>query len=429
MARVRECKGTEKMANPFHLGAISSLLMQNFLLKGRNVDFFFEYSYKILNFAKAKKEMMAATLDNVSPAILRWAIQRAGYNEEKAVEVFPKLGEWLSGEKQPTISQLQRFASKFFVPFGYLFLQQPPTEVIPFPMFRGEAGQNSHFDLNVYDTVMNVQSRQDWLEDYLSENEIGVCEIVDSIKLNTPISEAVSLLRETLRLKPCWAFGYQKIEEALNALTQELEDAGIFLAFNGVVGNNTHRALKVSECRGFALVNQTAPYIFVNSADSKSAQMFTIIHETAHIMLGISAGHAGEELFSHDTVESYCDKVAAEFLVPADVLQDVWTGDIKRASRKFKVSEIVVARRAHDLRLMSDTEYRAFWLEYSKRPISKKKDGGGGSFYLTSVKRVGKLFAIHVRNAVNNRQLSYTDAYRLTGLYGNTYQHFMNNNV
>ena len=129
------------MANPFHLGAISSLLMQNFLLKGRNVDFFFEYSYKILNFAKAKKEMMAATLDNVSPAILRWAIQRAGYNEEKAVEVFPKLGEWLSGEKQPTISQLQRFASKFFVPFGYLFLQQPPTEVIPFPMFRGRLGR------------------------------------------------------------------------------------------------------------------------------------------------------------------------------------------------------------------------------------------------------------------------------------------------
>ena len=144
---------------------------------------------------------------------------------------------------------------------------------------------------------MNVQSRQDWLEDYLSENEIGVCEIVGSIQLNTPISEVVSLLRETLQMEPCWSFGYLKIEEALNALTQKLEDAGIFLAFNGVVGNNTHRALKVSECRGFALVNQTAPYIFVNSADSKSAQMFTIIHETAHIMLGISAGHAGGSPF------------------------------------------------------------------------------------------------------------------------------------
>lgn len=372
---------------------------------------------------------MTATLDNVNPTTLRWAYQRAGYNEEKAIEVFPKLAEWLSGEKLPTICQLQKFASKFFVPFGYLFLQQAPTETIPFPMFRGEAGQNSHFDLNVYDTVMNVQSRQDWLEDYLNENEIGTCKIVGSIQLRTPIDEAIALLRKTLQLEPRWAFDYVRIEEAINIITQRLEDAGVFLAFNGVVGNNTHRALKVSECRGFALVNQTAPYIFVNSADSKSAQMFTIIHETAHIMLGISAGHAGEDLFSYDVIESYCDQIAAEFLVPTEVLRDVWAGDIKGMARKFKVSEIVVARRAHELRLMSDTEYKAFWLEYSKRPINKKKDRSGGSFYLTSVKRVGKLFAIHVRNAVNNRQLSYTDAYRLTGLYGNTYQHFMSNNV
>lgn len=361
--------------------------------------------------------------------MLKWAFQRAGYSEEKAIEAFPKLQNWLSGEKLPTISQLQDFASKFFVPFGYLFLEQIPTETIPFPMFRGEAGLNDHFDLNVYDTVMNVQSRQDWLEDYLLNNEIDICQLVGSIKISTPVSETVTLLRKTFHLEPRWAFNLKRIDEAINTLTQKIEDAGIFLAFNGVVGNNTHRALKVNECRGFALVNQIAPYIFVNSADSKYAQMFTLMHETAHIMLGISAGHAGDGFLSHDIVEDYCDRVAAEFLVPAEVIREVWNGDIKWASSKFKVSEIVIARRAHDLRLLNDEAYKAFWLEYSKRPISAKKGSSGGSFYLTSVKRVGKLFAIHVRNAVNNRQLSYTEAYRLTGLYGNTYQHFMTNNI
>ena len=68
-------------------------------------------------------------------------------------------------------------------------------------------------------------------------------------------------------------------------------------------------------------------------------------------------------------------------------------------------------------------------MEYSHRPIVEKKKGGGGDFYLSSVKRVGKLFAIHVRNAVNSRQLEYTEAYRLTGLSGNTYQHFMTHNI
>ena len=373
--------------------------------------------------------MAITRIDNIRPEILRWAFQRAGYSEEKAIEDFPKLQDWLSKEKMPTISQLQAFASKFFVPFGYLFLQQIPTETIPFPMFRGEAGLSNHFDLNVYDTVMNVQSRQDWLEDYLLDNEIDTCQLVGSINMSTPVCETVVCLRKVLQLEPRWAFGLTRVDMALSILTQKLEDAGIFLAFNGVVGNNTHRTLKVSECRGFALVNKTAPYIFVNSADSKFAQMFTLIHETAHIMLGISAGHAGEGFPCHDTVEDYCDKVAAEFLVPVEVIRKVWNGDIKWASRRFKVSEIVIARRAHDLHLLSDEAYKAFWLEYSNRPISAKKETSGGSFYLTSVKRVGKLFATHVRNAVNNRQLSYTDAYRLTGLYGNTYQHFMTNNI
>jgi hypothetical protein len=39
------------------------------------------------------------------------------------------------------------------------------------------------------------------------------------------------------------------------------------------------------------------------------------------------------------------------------------------------------------------------------------------------------MFAIHVRNAVNSNQLSYTEAYRLTGLKGQTYDVFMNNNI
>lgn len=361
--------------------------------------------------------------------MLIWAYERAGFNEEKAFKAFPILEYWLSGEKLPTVNQLQLFAKRFYVPFGYLFMQKKPTEEIPFPMFRGEAGNQNHFDLNVYDTVTNIRLRQEWLEDYLVQNDIETCALVNSISLNTPIGEAVDLLRKNLNLEQRWAFSLTRVDVAVGYLTDRLERAGIFVAYNGIVGNNTKRHLEVSECRGFALVNDVAPYIFVNSSDSKSAQMFTLIHETAHVMLGRSAGHAGEDIIAHDQYEIYCDMLAAEFLVPAALLRDIWSGDIKWLSRQFKVSEIVVARRAHDLGLLSDTAYRQFWMEYSHRPAANNKKSGGGDFYLTSVKRVGKLFAIHVRNAVNNRQMEYTEAYRLTGLSGNTYQHFMNNNI
>ena len=372
---------------------------------------------------------MAIERVNIQPERLRWVIQRAGVSEEKAVEAFPLLNDWLSKDKQPTLSQLNNFAAKFYVPFGYLFLSDLPVESIPFPMFRGEAGQQNHFDLNVYDTVMGVQARQEWLEEYFEENEIETCSFVGSINTVTPINEAVDKLRALLELDSRWAFSLSTSEAAVSLLSQKLEDAGVFLAYNGIVGNNTHRPLKVSECRGFALVNEKAPYIFVNSADSKSAQLFTLVHEAAHLMLGISAGHAGSEALNHEVTENYCDRVAAEFLVPASVLREIWNHDTKYASRRFKASELVVARRAHDLNLMSDADYRSFWLMYSQRQNVAKKKSSGGSFYLTSVKRVGRNFAIHVRNAVNNRQLSYTEAYRLTGLYGKTYDKFMTNNI
>lgn len=372
--------------------------------------------------------MATVKVNNIHPEMLVWAYKRAGYDDEKAKEAFPLLTEWLSNGKVPTLNQLQKFADKFHVPFGYLFLQQAPTESIPFPMFRGKAGLYNKFDLNVFDVAMDISRRQEWLEDYLLDNDIETCGFVNIISLKTPVNMAVSHLRSILQLEPRWAFSLRNCDVAVNMLTQKLEDAGVFLAYSGIVGNNTHRKLNVENCRGFALVNNIAPYIFVNSSDSKAAQMFTLIHEAAHIMLGISAGHAGEQVPCDNFVEIYCDKVAAEFLVPSNELKQMWNGDIKFIANKFKVSEIVAARRAHDLGLLSDESYRAFWLQYRTRPINKKKSVGG-NFYATSVYRVGRLFAIHVRNAVSERQLSYTEAYRLTGLHGNTYQHFMTNNI
>lgn len=380
-------------------------------------------------FLHSKIYLMTVERLNIQPNLLRWVIQRAGISEEKAIETFPLLNGWLFQEKQPTLNQLKKFAAKFYVPFGYLFMSNLPIENIPFPMFRGEAGQQDHFNLNVYDTVMNVQARQEWLEEYLEENDIKTCNFIGSITTKTSISETVRRLRSILDLDDRWAFSLATPDAAVSLLGQKIEDTGVFLAYNGVVGNNTHRPLKVSECRGFALVNEKAPYIFVNSADSKSAQLFTLIHEVAHLMLGVSAGHAGSEVLNHEATENYCDMVAAEFLVPASVLREIWINDTKSASRRFKASELVVARRAHDLCLMSDTEYKAFWAMYSQRQLRIKKKSTRGSFYLTSVKRVGRNFAIHVRNAVNNKQLNYTEAYRLTGLYGKTYDKFMTNNI
>lgn len=368
---------------------------------------------------------------NIAGDRYRWAIQRAGQSVDDYIESHPNMAisEWMDGSKAPTIKQLENFAKSVNLPFGFLFLKEPPEESIPFPVFRGEAGRCDSFDLNVYDTVNIILQRQSWLEDYLEENEVTTCPFVGIIDLRTPINEAVNRLRAFLNLDARWAFGYTRQEAAVAKMTEQLENAGVFIAYNGVVGNNTHRPLKVTACRGFALVNKAAPYIFVNSKDAPVAQLFTLVHEAVHLMLGISAGHAATDTLCHEHEERYCDMVAAEFLVPAAELQKEWNCDIKNCSRKFCVSELVIARRAHDLNLITDKEYREFWQAYRNRPVKQKKNDSRGDFYRTSLKRVGRMFAIHVNNAVRSNQLSYIEAYRLTGLHGSTYSNFMNNNI
>ena len=358
-----------------------------------------------------------------------WAIKRAGFTVDDYVNRHPKTRvlDWMEGKNRPTIKQLEDFARTVSLPLGFLFLKELPQEKIPIPMFRGSAG-NGGFNLNVYDTIMQVVQRQNWLEDYLKENAIETCTFVNSMSIKDSVQLVVAKLRDILALDERWALSLATVDAAVNKLTEKLEDAGVFVVYNSVVGNNTRRHISVEDCRGFALVNTYAPYVFVNNSDSKNAQMFTLIHETVHLIIGASAGYAGDIGYEHDVTEAFCDKVAAEFLVPTRLLAEQWDCNITKLSKKFKVSELVIARRAHNTGLLSDEEYRNFYLRYKSNNVIRKKTAGG-SFYLTSVKRVGRLFAIHVRNAVNNRQLSYTEAYRLTGLYGNTYNQFMTNNI
>lgn len=368
---------------------------------------------------------------NIPESRYLWAINRAGLSVDEFVSTHRSipLHDWMSGEKSPTIKQLEQFAKSVHLPFGFLFVDNAPEEEIPFPLFRGAAGRSNIFDINVYDTVNIILKRQGWLEDYINDNEIDKCRIVNCITLTTSIDNAVSVLRNAMGLAQDWNLNLGGTS-AVNFITERLEDIGVFVAFNGVVGNNNRRQLSVGVCRGFALVNETAPYIFVNSSDAITAQLFTLAHETAHIMLGVSAGHIADDTQSDDEVERYCDAVAAEFLVPASLLRVVWNGNYKETARRFHVSELVIARRLHDLKMITSESYNKFWESYISRQVSSEKRGmSGGDFYRTSLKRIGRTFAIHVKNAVNSEQLSYIEANRLTGLYGRTYTNFMNNKI
>jgi len=371
---------------------------------------------------------------NVNSNMLTWAITRAGYDVSAFAQKFPKILDWLEGRKNPTVNELESFSKKVYLPFGYLFLTQPPQEILPIPFFRSIVYPNDKIHINVYDTILLLQQKQDWLRNYLRDNDFQQLPFVGKYKNGNDVNAIVTDIRRTLQLPENWARDFNKMDDAINFLVEQIEDKGIITIFNGIVENNTHRPIPVDECRGFVLVDGYAPFMFVNNADFKSAQMFTIVHELAHIWTGHSAGFDFRKLQpANDPIEILCDKVAAEFLVPEKEFNEVWNhkpNNFNYLSRYFKVSKIVIARRALDTSKISKQHFFDFYEKYANREFAKKESQGpGGDFYATAKKRISITFASHVNQAVKSGKLLYRDAYKLTGLKGDTFENFFSKHL
>lgn len=365
---------------------------------------------------------------NINADILTWAIARAGYELHDFTEKVPKVVDWIDGKKKPTVKQLENFSRKVYLPFGYLFLSEPPKEKLPIPFFRSYGNKTEKVNINVYDTILLLQQRQDWLIDYLVENDFEKLSFVGKYHNINNVQTIVNDIRSELGLNENWASKFKTWEEALNHLIEVIENKRIITVFNGVVENNTRRPISIDDCRGFVLVDKIAPFMFVNNADGKAAQMFTIMHEIAHIWTGISAGFDFRKLQPADEPnEKLCDQIAAEFLVPKAAFNQAWISfkDIKSIARYFKVSEIVIARRALDTNKITRKQFFEFYERYRNREFYRKeKQSGGGDFYATAKKRLSITFAAHVNQAVKSGQLLYRDAYKLTSMKGDTFEKF-----
>lgn len=372
----------------------------------------------------------------VNEHVLRWAIERAHLTPDHLLPDFPKIQEWLSGATQPTVAQLQTLAKRTLTPFGYLFLSKPPVERLPIEHFRtADDRAPARPSAELLATVWAMQRRQSWLREYLIEKGERPLGFVASARRDDQIGAVAKKMRAALGFTAGWASGQRTWTDALRFLREAMDAAGIIVVVNGVVGNNTHRPLDPNEFRGFVLVDKYAPLAFVNGRDSKAAQMFTLGHELAHVFFGSNAAFDLREMQpANDETERACNQVAAEFLVPAAELREVWVPDqdidsaLQAMARHFKVSELVVARRALDLSLMGRDAFLRF---YENRQNYYRQTAGsaapGGDFYASQNLRVGRRFGVAVVEAVANNELLYSEAFELTGLHGKTFAQFATN--
>lgn len=351
-----------------------------------------------------------------------WACERAGGSVDDFTHRFPKLPEWVSGEAQPTLKQLETFAKATYAPVGYFFLPAPPVESLPIPDFRTVGSRPLRRPSpDLLDTLYVCQQRQDWFRDYARANGEDPLSFVGSLKTSSDPARAARVMREALRFDIEERGKARSWADALRQFIEQAEELGVLVMCSGVVQNNTHRQLDPDEFRGFAMADRLAPLIFINGADTKSAQMFTLAHELAHIWLGESAvSDAGPASTPGHRVEVWCNAVAAELLVPMETLTAIFdpkadsTVEIARLAKYFKVSTLVIMRRMHDAGYLDRDE---FWSAYNNeiarlQAISK---GSGGNFYLTQAARVSRRFAAALVASTLEGQTLFTDAYRMLG--------------
>jgi len=361
----------------------------------------------------------------VNPELLHWARERSGIAQEDLAAKFKKLPEWESGEIQPTLKQLEAFAHATHVPVGYLFLSQPPEEPIPIPDFRTLAGQPvTRPSLNLLDMIYICQERQSWYQDFTRASSQPKLDFVGSATVETSPETVATEMSKTLGFDLEARRDCKNWIDALKLFIQHTDKAGVLVMVSGVVMSNPHRFLDPREFRGFALSDPFAPLIFVNSADTKAAQMFTLAHELAHIWLGASAlsnlGAVPEQGFRYE--EAWCNAVAAELLVPLAVLRsDLREGEplsdaLPRLARTFKVSTLVILRRLLDVDWLTRERFDTAWVQEIEHLQALAPKGSGGDFFRTTLTRVGHRFAYALVVSTLEGQTLYRDAFRMLGV-------------
>ena len=357
--------------------------------------------------------------------VLRWAAQRARLHDEDLSARFRKWPLWLSGEAQPTLKQLEDFARLTHTAIGYFFLPEPPTLALPVPDFRTLRDEELREPSSaLLDTLYLCQQRQDWYRDYARVHGLSRLAFVGSAQVQEAPQAVAERMRAELNLStderrqlPTWT-------DALRQLIAKAEEAGVMVMASGIVGSNSHRRLDVGEFRGFALADDLAPLVFLNGADSKAAQMFTLAHELAHVWLGatgVSDTEAGQVPELH--TERWCNQVAAELLMPLQAVRAAYQPDtpvpdeIQRLAREFKVSSLVALRRLFDAGFLDQARLWQHYREEQARLAQLERRGtGGGDFYRTLGARTSKRFARAIVTSTLEGQTLFQDAFRMLGV-------------
>lgn len=377
----------------------------------------------------------------ITPNVLKWARESAKMTEEiaaaKASVTIDRLKEWEDGISQPTIRQAQTLAKAYKRPFALFFLPDIPRDFQPLQDFR-KPNSKALTTSSVF-IIREIQQKQAWISEVNAENQEEKLPFVGRFSITDNPQIVAKDILTTLKINPASYKSDTPIREWIDAV----EKNGIFVSRTSFI----HSRLKLDpeELQGFAIADPYAPFVFVNSDDWNAPQLFTLVHELAHIWIaetGIS-NDVEPELKNKDKshpVELFCNKVAANALMPKEIVLNFDASSFQNSSNVFKaaktlgVSSFALLVRAlslnliriqvyKDLKKQADVDYQ----EYLRREAEKKaklkdKDKKGGpNYFLLQLNRNSRLFTQTVLDAFRGGHIEPTLASNLLNVQVNKF--------
>ena len=398
----------------------------------------------------------------VNPEVLVWArrtagltlqdaVVRVGIEDARGVAAVDRLAAFERGEGELTWPILVKMALHYRRPLLVFYLNTPPRRDDRVPELRTLRGPRSpETDVLVHALVRNVQSRQGMVRATLeAEDEAEPLSFVGSLLRSEDAGADLESLRPVLGSRPLLrravvllgqvlgddlnaARYYEEPnpESAFRLLRSRTEDSGVFVLLKGDLGSH-HTALDAEVFRGLAIADDVAPFVVINEHDSRAAWSFTLVHELTHLFLGQS-GFAGVN--AETRIERFCDNVAAEWLLPARVLDQIsivrgsgvaeqqrCIGEFARErnlSRTMVACRLLRASRINRLtfdRLRAD--FREQWRRRRDQSRATARDSDGGpTYYVVHRRRVGPGLLRFTRRMLDSGALSTTKAARILGV-------------
>ncbi|MDE0269161.1 MAG: ImmA/IrrE family metallo-endopeptidase [Acidimicrobiaceae bacterium] len=366
---------------------------------------------------------------HVNPEVLRWAVERADVTSADLGKALRKtetaVEGWLDGSSMLTFRQAQDLAKRLRVPFGYLFLSEPPHEELPIADFRrGSDVDRVRPSVDLRDTIAETLRKQDWYRDFRLDNNEEPLKVVGLFSIDSRTADVAESIASTLDFAVKVRSETQN-DRFLRAFVDQVEAQGILVVRNGVVQQDTNRALNVEEFRGFSLVDPMAPVIFINNTDSASVKIFTLAHELAHIWIGQGGiSDADPTVTSNGTsdVETFCNAVAAELLLPWSQVATSWrqrktamSERVRSVSREFNVSTVMVARQLWTHSAISREDFFGFYEQERDNWTATRQQSSGGNYYWNVSVRNSRLLTRALLRSVDAWKTSMLEASRLLG--------------